>query len=184
MADNYLEKRMEDYRKGGLQKTKSTAAGRRSQGVAGLRLAYQTALVAIADPALREAVVNQFAASGCRTAFLCADSRKGAALAQASGAMFCPAVDLSPDSVERMAAVARERWGELGLLVADSFGLRIEGSDTLYIIGSSPAWRDDPRCDGQMVLSTADGDSPAAVALAAAVMACRDAGEMLKILRR
>ncbi len=185
MADNYLEKRMEDYRKGSLSKSKYTPASakRRPCSVAGLRLAYTTAFVAISDTAIREAVVREFAASECRTAFISDDGRAGASLAQASGAMFCPAADLSQDSVDRMAAVARDRWGELALLITDLPTLTLD-AHILYIareplqssVGFGSTHRD--------VIRIASVDEASDIALATALRACRSASEVLKILRR
>lgn len=186
MADNYLEKRMEDYRKGDLAKSRNipASAKRRNDCVAGLRLAYATALVAISDHDIREAVVRQFAASGCRTAFICDDTRIGSSLAQSSGAMFCPAVDMSQDSVSRMAAVARGRWSELALLITDDYALALDGAHIIYI-GQNHSWQHgDAVALSSDVIFVTSADRPSDIALATALVACRSASEVLKILRR
>ena len=177
---------MEDYRKGDLAKSRNipTSAKRRNDCVAGLRLAYATAFVAISAHNIREAVVRQFAASGCRTAFICDDPRVGSSLAQSSGAMFCPSADMSQDSVSRMAGVASGRWGELALLITDDYTLTLDGAHIMYIGRNHFSLHGDTVALSSDMIIVTSADRPSDIALAAALVACRSASEVLKILRR
>lgn len=88
MADNYLEKRMEDYAKGRLA-GRSSSFGRRA-GAVGIKYPPQGILVvnAIGDKA--RVIVKAFVDVGCRVAFTASDTKFGTALAQHCGGRFYP----------------------------------------------------------------------------------------------
>lgn len=90
MADNYLERRMEEYRSGKLTRQGS----RRVAGFSAPKdkilvdFPQRTVIVAGNPDVVSEVVVRSFIAAGCNTAFCCGDMRKGQLLAQATGARF------------------------------------------------------------------------------------------------
>lgn len=93
MADNYLERRMEDYRAG------CPTPGAHVRPVAKdtpqrVPLRLTPCMVFIDDcgyAPLIDAVVRAYREAGCKVAFTMADRRAGNALAQSCGAQFYPA---------------------------------------------------------------------------------------------
>lgn len=92
MADNYLEKKMEEHRRGGSPsyRVKLTPRGNRP-GEWPVRFTPCGVFVADAAPELMRRAVVELAGAGFRVGFSMADRREGAALAQGSGARFYPA---------------------------------------------------------------------------------------------
>ena len=88
MADNYLEKRMEDYARGRLAGSKARP-GRRS-GVASVKYPAQGVAVGGAGDGRSRAVIRMLVESGNRVAFTCPDSKTGTAMAQECGGRFYP----------------------------------------------------------------------------------------------
>ncbi len=90
MADNYLEKRMEDYRRGPRAKAPSRAAGPRA-GRLVMPYPHQYVLVDGADTDAGRAAVEAFIAAGCTVAFTTGgDDTSGRLLAQAIGGRYYP----------------------------------------------------------------------------------------------
>ncbi|MDE6300384.1 MAG: hypothetical protein K2M19_01530 [Muribaculaceae bacterium] len=86
MADNYLERRMEDYRAG--HNSRPLAKTRRS--AASLTFpAMRVAIIGVGSQGSVEAV-RQLVATGCRVAFTVAAGQNGAHLAQNTGGRFYP----------------------------------------------------------------------------------------------
>lgn len=127
MADNYLEKRMEDYRRGG-----GRTVVRRPQ--AGVRFLIVAALDAGA-----EAVVEKLQKGGCRVAFMEVDHRRGSEFAQRSGSLFIPVKDYDADALAFAVKTVSERWGGVDFIIA------APSSDRSQIA--------DIACDGIAVLS-------------------------------
>lgn len=101
MADNYLEKRMADYRAGRL--------GRPAQRSGGKPAAHSPAVHLCGLPGL----VKPLRALGAAVSFSGVDAAEGAALAQDSGSTFCP-MPLS----EAIEAATRRRGRSLDAVVA------------------------------------------------------------------
>ncbi len=81
MADNYLERQMEDYRAGRLSTSAVVPSRRRDL----------TAWVDIApDPDLTVDVVSSLRMAGVRVAFTLDDMRRGNEVAQSTGARYYP----------------------------------------------------------------------------------------------
>lgn len=114
MADNYLENKMEEYRR---QTPRPAHHTPRLHGAGeGLPLAGVRVLVdggGTLTDALA-ALVDAFVDAGCRVAFRCADAAAGNRLAQTNGARALP---LDADrSVENLFRA----WGGIDILVADA----------------------------------------------------------------
>ncbi len=99
MADNYLEKRMEDYRRGG-----GRAVVRRPQS--GVRFL----MVAALDERV-EAAVEKLQKGGCRVAFMEVERRRGSEFAQRSGSLFIPVKGYDADALAFAIKIVSERWG-------------------------------------------------------------------------
>ncbi len=110
MADNYLEKRMEEYRSGRLASRSRTSASMRAPRKNNqLTLAYPSMTVVIFAGALDGIVddtVAAFAAVGCRVAFTADDGASSARLAQRTGARFYPSAISADDIIADISA----RW--------------------------------------------------------------------------
>lgn len=89
MADNYLERRMEDYRNGRL-----TAGGHTSHSPSRYTIKSDAPsgriLVADADTPLLTSLIEELRAEGCRVSFTASDRQHGSSLSQRSGSQFHP----------------------------------------------------------------------------------------------
>lgn len=89
MADNYLEKRMDDYAHGRLG-TKTTSSARRS-GYASIKYPHQQVLILNCDASpAGEAVLRILVEAGCTVCFTAFDRKEGNRMAQGCGGRFYP----------------------------------------------------------------------------------------------
>lgn len=108
MADNYLERRMDDYRSGRLAKP---SRGTRSLPADAMILRYPPLRILIVAPgpdAMLEALLGQMRGVGFRVAFSCPASPQAVALGQKFGARFYPSGSFG---VDRCLDDLKERWG-------------------------------------------------------------------------
>lgn len=93
MADNYLEKKMEEHRRNASQKTSarivSTVGGR--PGSVTMKIEPLRIYVTDGTSATGEAIVRRLREAACRVAFSCGDDSLGRKLAQSSGSRHYPA---------------------------------------------------------------------------------------------
>lgn len=101
MADNYLEKRMEDYARGRMSAPSRRAGAR--PGWLSVRCPSLVALVVDADRHGGAEVVETFVQAGSKVMFTASDAKVGAALAQKVGGRFypCPVADAVADMERR-----------------------------------------------------------------------------------
>lgn len=103
MADNYLERRMDDYRSGRLaSRSHSTPSMRAVKRPDTLTLTYPPLRVAVFAAGLTPVAgetVKALASAGCTIDFTSADTKASTELAQRTGARFYPAATVSPDSM-------------------------------------------------------------------------------------
>lgn len=114
MADNYLERKMEDLRSGRLSGSLSRAVRR---PMPSSPLASQRVLVAGGTDENGERLVREFRQTGCRTAFLSADRKKGQLLAQECGARFYPCDAVDEAAIEYARTDLTRHWGGIDMLV-------------------------------------------------------------------
>ena len=106
MADNYLERRMADYRSGRLATTRIPRPDTR-----------RNALVADGLSPRGEARVRSLCASGqWRVAFCGNDYRRGSLLAQATGSRFYPVDGSDREQLDTVIADIEKRWGTIHAL--------------------------------------------------------------------
>lgn len=148
MADNYLEKRMEEYRAGKLAPkiTRTAAAPQHKPGEVTVAFPPMNALVLCGDAALTQTVCGAFRKADMRVAFCMADNREGTRIAQTTGSRFYPyAVD---DVVKLGSTIAdlADRWGgvdviaDLRGLTAADFGDSAADMAMLLLLHSHPAF--------------------------------------------
>ena len=125
MADNYLEKKMEEHRRGEAPsyRPRLTPRGTRP-GEWLVKFTPCEVLIADADAPLMPEVIGELAGIGFRVVFSAADARRGALLAQRTGGRFLPQSVLRQ---ETETGALTPRPGEL--LAVLSFGETIEITD-------------------------------------------------------
>lgn len=118
MADNYLEKKMEDYRRGNLNRLPRQRSSMGSGNVPVLPVQSQRIALVVRNRVVREALLVAFQQiGGLKVAFLGSDYREGNVLAQKYGALFVGGS--VSDSMDGLLAQASKRWGGIDVVVAD-----------------------------------------------------------------
>lgn len=115
MADNYLEKRMEEYRAGKLARKPRTVVAnsrREPSPLEGFRV-YVTG----GASGIGRAVVEAFRRVGCRVAFCDIDRVKGAATAQATGSQFHPVDVTDAVALENSVKHVISAWGDIDIII-------------------------------------------------------------------
>lgn len=100
MADNYLEKRMADYQAGKL-----TAVTRHATSST-----PRIFIISDCEEATTDAV-RRYRSEGMRTAFTFPDSKRGAALAQATGAQCHHMPAITDEAIAHSLAYIERHWG-------------------------------------------------------------------------
>lgn len=123
MADNYIEKKMEEHRLN--SSAKLNKAHHKPQGftLGGLKIniCLKHVAVAIRHKDLRDAIVNRLRSAGCLVSFCSDDVRAGNHLAQSSGARFYPYF-----STCDMLSDLKRHWGNVDLLIVDNYFMEDE----------------------------------------------------------
>lgn len=126
MADNYLEKQMDDFRAGRLN-SRHTSPMRRMTPLKPDEVALpgKRVLVACREFDMTERLVRLFRSTGARVAFIATPGSVGTALAQSTGSRYYP-VATAPESQQpdptKIAAVIsdlRHQWHGLDLTAGD-----------------------------------------------------------------
>lgn len=136
MADNYLENKMEEHRR--MMAGRPNVSRRPAPGGA-LKFEPRRIVVAVTDPALREAVVKVMRQAGHHVSFADADSRRGNLLAQATGARCYPMDASDRDTVEKMMTDVERKCGKPDFLITDYATAGVESCRMIIITDSAPA---------------------------------------------
>lgn len=166
MADNYLEKRMEDYRNGNLRQSRHTTPryGRSSGPEARLKLSCRSVALAIGEWELCEAVVRRFSPAGCKVAFAHPDRKAGAALSQQTASIYMPADVIAQDTTRKLAEILSVRGLAPDLIITDMPEAATDSDITVYHLhGLSRELPPDAIASALLLASTA-GFSPDAIA--------------------
>lgn len=148
MADNYLEKRMEEYRAGKLapKSSRTTAAPQRKPGEVTVAFPPMNALVLCGDAVLTQTVCGAFRKADMRVAFCMADSLEGTRIAQTTGGRFYPYALDDVAKLESAIDDLADRWGgvdviaDLRGLTAADFGDSAPDMASLLLLHSHPAF--------------------------------------------
>lgn len=119
MADNYLEKRMDDLRRGqrpGAYRPKLTPAG---HATGRLQVAFPPRRVFVTGGAsgIGRAIVEAYCKAGCRVAFVDSDMEAGRQTASATGSRFIPLDVADAEALEREMETLMHAWGDLDIIV-------------------------------------------------------------------
>lgn len=152
MADNYLENKMEEYRKGAVRKPERRSPSGNKPHTALMPCALRGAFV-IGDTALSpllKACAMALRDTSCRTAFCCTDKAAGATTAQALGLQYYPLHDTGCLTVSAAVDKAGEAYGAIDVLV-------YEVSGTLYVdvSGNQSAITQAPDCPSEVFIAAA-----------------------------
>lgn len=120
MADNYLEKKMEDYRRGNLNRSPRQRSYMGSGNVPALPVQSQRIALVVKNRDVTEALLVAFQQiGGLKVAFVGSDYREGNLLAQKYGALFVGESESVSDSMNGLLSQASKRWGGIDVIVAD-----------------------------------------------------------------
>ena len=120
MADNYLEKKMEDMRSGRL----AHIAGKRGVSQKGMwcvDFPCRRVLVTDGTGVMGRTVINEFCRIGCRVAFLSEDVAMGKEIAQATGARFIQCVTADAAGLESAIDGLVKAWRDIDIIVNVAF---------------------------------------------------------------
>lgn len=122
MADNYLERRMDDFRNGRLSgsKARPVAKGslRRDESLAGKRVVVIDGLQGIGG-----CVAKAFVDEGCRVAVVGGDPEEGGRLAYSMGVRFCRVDSFDAEDVERALGEVLKAWRDVDIVVDAAIGM-------------------------------------------------------------
>ncbi len=120
MADNYLERKMEEHGRPAPRRCNADARLATTFGCEAL--CHLRVFVASEDYEAVDAAVRVFRAAGCRTAFTAVGDarRRGTTLAQMCGARCYPCLRGDASAYMRAVADLRYHWGGVDVVVADS----------------------------------------------------------------
>ncbi len=118
MADNYLERKMEEYRSGISQHrvVKRTPSGAKP-GTINIKFPSRRVFVTGGAKGIGRAIVGAFRNADCRVAFCDNDTKAGAATAQAMGAKYYPIDVTDANALDTCLTRIIEEWGDIDVIV-------------------------------------------------------------------
>lgn len=133
MADNYLEKKMEDYRRG-----VNSVSPRRSHVVAskgnGLLTEQLRVAIVISDVGLLNDILSEFQHhDNLKSAFVCNDMNTGSRLAQSTGSLFVPCKN-DAENNNYLFEIMAHRWGRTDVILTDDLDFAQLQTDVRVIL--------------------------------------------------
>lgn len=120
MADNYLENKMDDYRRGVTAKTSRRSSSCAASISSPISLPPHNIILFISTPGLLSAILDVFhGIQGMKVAFAATDAREGSKLAQSTGSMFVPVRQLDAAAVVQLHKEATRRWNAVDVIMTD-----------------------------------------------------------------
>lgn len=178
MADNYLEKKMEEYRSGALSRPnvrRHSPSGARP-GTVSFKIDQLRVLVTDGSTNAAQAVIRKLRDAGCRVAFVSADDKAGRTLSQATGSRYYPAA-----AADGAMSDLREVWGGVDALIVVGSMRPPAGDQTdlkkIIIVADDPSVDGVARGEGLTVngISTRDIE-PDSVAHLCLLLCLKDSG--------
>ncbi len=119
MADNYLERKFEEYRenKGKAFRTRHLSSGGVKPGFLQVKYPLRRVFVTGGASGIGKAIVAEFRKADCRVAFCDVDSKKGRQTAEDTGARFYPADVSNADELEVCMGRILQSWGDIDVIV-------------------------------------------------------------------
>lgn len=119
MADNYIENKMEEHRRGGALRAYRPRLTPKGGKAGELRVKFppRRVLVTCGSSGIGKAVISGYCQSGCKVAFFSEDSDESMAFAQECGARYIGMSSYMPDELtSRMDALVKA-WGDIDIIV-------------------------------------------------------------------
>lgn len=118
MADNYLERKMEEYRSGISQHrvVKRTPSGAKP-GTINIKFPSRRVFVTGGAKGIGRAIVGAFRNADCRVAFCDNDTKAGAATAQATGAKYYTIDVTDANALDACVERIIKAWGDIDVIV-------------------------------------------------------------------
>ncbi len=118
MPDNYLERKMEEYRSGknsrpAVRRPKGSA----SPGTVNMKFPPRRVFITGGAKGIGRAIVEVFRNADCRVAFCDIDSKAGTATAQATGSRFYPVDVANAEALDACVADVINLWGDIDIIV-------------------------------------------------------------------
>lgn len=118
MADNYLEKKMEEHLKGGPQhRTRRLSPSGNRPGKLTVDFPPRRVYVTGGASGIGAAIVKAFCDAGCKVAFCDIDTKSGAATAQRCGAQFHPLDVTDTAALEASIHRVQEQWSAVDVMI-------------------------------------------------------------------
>ncbi|MCM1137345.1 MAG: SDR family oxidoreductase [Duncaniella sp.] len=122
MADNYLERKMEDYRSGKLAlKANSRHRGSTLIPATGYDVeligAQRVLVVGDCKAGVGLEMLKMYRSYGCKVAFCDTDSKQGAIVGQKHGCRFYPVDVAQPGNLDRVKSDLNKQWGGLDVTI-------------------------------------------------------------------
>ena len=133
MADNYLEKKMEEHRmrSSAVKLARRMSPSGARPGAVNLKLASQRILVTNVSDEMSKTIVGHLREAGCKVAFMCEDDRLGRELSQKTGSRFYPS-----KLAEKVYDDLRNEWGGIDLAVIFNDDMSVDpGVERIIYIG-------------------------------------------------
>lgn len=118
MADNYLERKMEEYRSGKSQQrvVKHTPSGAKP-GTINIKFPSRRVFVTGGAKGIGRSIVEAFRNADCRVAFCDNDRKAGTATAQATGAQFYPVDVTDANALDACVERIIKAWADIDVIV-------------------------------------------------------------------
>lgn len=119
MADNYLEKKFEEYQKqkaGAHRPAKLTPSGARP-GTVSVKFPPRRVFVTGGSNGIGKAIVAAFVNAGCKVAFCDIDEKAGRATAETCGAQFHPVDVTDASALEACMDRIIKAWGDIDIII-------------------------------------------------------------------
>lgn len=122
MADNYLERKMEEYRSGKLS-GKSTPRHRGNTLIPAtgydVKLIGSQRVLVVGDcnDGVGLEILKMYRSLGCKVAFCDVDSKQGTAMAQKLGCRFYPVDVASPGKLDWVKGDLQKQWGGIDVIL-------------------------------------------------------------------
>lgn len=117
MADNYLEKRMEEHLRGAAMAPRHLSPSGQRPGMLTVKFPRRRILVIGSSMALATIAVGTLSSAGCRVSFCDSNRKEGTALAQSTGSRFYPVDTLNALSIEKVVSDITKLHGGLDAVV-------------------------------------------------------------------
>jgi NAD(P)-dependent dehydrogenase (short-subunit alcohol dehydrogenase family) len=117
MADNYLEKKMEEHRQGTVAKRHKLSPSGQRPGELTIKFPSRRVFVTGGASGIGHAIVKAFCDSGCKVAFCDIDRARGTKTAQETGSQFHPVDVRNAEALDAALLRVIDAWGGIDVIV-------------------------------------------------------------------